>query len=238
MRRLFNLIFQLIAAALIIFLFTALWIVFDGLTDLGNKADVVLVTGHAELAESKAEQARRDRVVKLYNDGEFPFIIVSGSTSRSTTTINGGTGVFTYDEPAAMAKYLESQGIPSNVIIEDHRAETTQDVARDVAHIMKAHRFKSVMIVTDYYQVTRMKLELHHEGIAEIQKAHVGRLRKEDALGIGREVVALYVYIGKTYLLPTAEKIKKEAEVGVDKAKADAEKAKQKVDKGLNGLAK
>jgi len=226
MRRFFNVIFQLVLSALAIFLLTAVWIVFDGLTDLGEKADVALVTGGGS-SPGNAEQPRLDRVVKLYTDGEFPFIIVCGS--------GGGSAG---DEPGAMAKYLEGQGIPENVIIEETRGKTTQETAREVAAIMKLHQFETVMIITDYYRVTRMKLALGHEGVAYIQKAHVGRLQKADAWKIGREVVALYNYLGKVYVLPEAEKVKEEAQVGADKAKADAQQAKQKVDKSLDNLAK
>jgi len=227
MRRLFSLIFELVAAAIFFFLCTAALIIFDGLSDSGQKADVALVTGHAEAVPGNAGEPRMDLAVKLYNAGEFPFIIVSGSTGRGT-----------YDDPAAMAKYLESQGIASNAIIEVRQGENTQETAREVAEIMKSHQLQSVMVVTDYYHETRTKLALTHEGIAEVEKAHVGQLQKEDALKIGREVVALYVYIGKIYLLPAAEKVKKEAQVGMDKAQTDAQQAKQKVDKGLNGLSK
>jgi hypothetical protein len=155
--------------------------------------------------------------VQLYNQGEFPFVIVGGSTSP---------------------EYLESRGIPSSAIIEAHGSGTTQGNAREVAQIMKSHQLQSVMIVSDYYQITRTKLALNHEGITEIEKAHVGKLRKEDALKIGREVVALYDYIGKIYLLPAAEKVRKEAQVGLDKAKTDAETTKEKVDKSLDNMAK
>jgi uncharacterized SAM-binding protein YcdF (DUF218 family) len=242
MRKLFNVIFQLVAAALVIFLFTAVWIVFDGLTDLGQKADVALVTDMNGL----------DRAIKLYNEDEFPFIIVSGSMVRLTTVVNDGTlrltGSSTDDEAADMAKYLESHGVPSSAIIEDHLGENTVETAdnvaeimkttRDVAEIVKSHRFQSVMVVTDYYCVTLTKLALHHEGVPEIQKAHVGKLRKADAWKIGREVVALYAYIGKFYLLPEVEKLKKEALAGLDRVKADAEKAREKVDKSLDSLSK
>ena len=227
MRRFLNLIFQLLAAALLVFIGTAAWIVFDGLTDLGEKADVALVTGHADSSQGKAEEPRLDRVIKLYNDGEFPFIIVSASRDSGAN-----------NESEAMAKYLESHGIASNVIIVAHPGENTPETARDVAEIMKSHEFKSVMIVTDYYHVTRVKLALSHEGITDIQKAHVGKLDKEDAWKIGREVIALYDYVGRVYLLPAAEKAKEEAQVGMDKAKADAEKAKEKVDKSLDNMAK
>jgi creatinine amidohydrolase/Fe(II)-dependent formamide hydrolase-like protein len=57
-------------------------------------------------------------------------------------------------------------------------------------------------------------------------------------LKIGREVVTLYDYLGKVYFLPAAEQVKKEAQVGMDKASADAEKATQKVSKSLDNLAK
>jgi uncharacterized SAM-binding protein YcdF (DUF218 family) len=172
-------------------------------------------------------EPRLDRVIQLYNEGEFPFIVVSVSTDAGTR-----------DELPAMAKYLERHGIPSNAIFEDHGGKTTQDIARDMAKIMKSHGFQSVMVVTDYYHMTRAKLALAHEGVRKIDKAHVGALQKQDALKIAREVVALYAYLGKIYLLPAAEKLKKEAQVGVDKAKVDAEKAKEKVDKSLDGIAK
>jgi hypothetical protein len=216
MRRLFNLIFQLVVAAVFIFLCTAAWIVFDGLNDQGAKADVALVTGHAESAQGTSEPVL-DRVVQLYNQGEFPFVIVGGSTSP---------------------EYLESRGIPSSAIIAAQGRGTTQGNAREVAEFMKSHQFQSVMIVAVYYHVTRLKLALTHEGVAKIEKAHVGKLRKEDAFKIGREVVALYDYIGKIYLLPAAEKVQKEAQVGMDKAKTDAQTAKEKVDKSLDSMVK
>ena len=225
MRRLFRLLFQLAALAIVIFLLTAAWIVFDGLNDLGDKADVALVTGSANSGQTESE-ARLDHVIQLYNQGEFPMIIVTGS---------GGEGI---DGPNAMTRYLEKHGVTSNAILESRGTGHTQDATRKVAEIMKAHEFQSVMLVTDYYHMTRTKVELNHEGITEIQKAHVGKLQPGDALPIGREVVALYAFLGKTYLLPAAEKVKAEAEVGADKAKADAEKAKQKVDKSLDSLPK
>ena len=192
-RRIFSLIFKLIVAAIVVFLLTAVWIVFDGLNDSRTKADVALVTGHAESSRVDTSQPRLDRVMKLYHDGEFPFIIVSASPGAP-------------DQSTAMAGYLERRGIPANVILESRQGENTQDTARDVAGIMKSRRFQSVMIVADYYHITRTRLALNHEGITEIQKAHVGTLRKEDALKIGREVVALFAYVGKVYLLPAAEK--------------------------------
>ena len=227
MRRLFGFLFQLVIVAAFFFLCTSALIIFDGLNDQGQKADVALVTGHAQVVAGQPNPLL-DRVVDLYNAGDFSFIILSGSTG-------GGAG----DEPAAMAEYLERHGIPPGVVIRGRKGgESTQETASRVAEIMKLRQFKSVMIVADYYHITRTRLVLSHEGIAEVERAHVGRLQKEDAVKIAREVVALYVYVGKTYLLPAAEKVKKEAEVGIDKVDADALQAKDKVNKGLDNMAK
>ena len=239
MRRLFKLFFQLIAAAIFLFLCLAALIVFDGLNDEGQKADCALVTAQAGAPQGNSGL---DRVVKLYNDGEFPFIIVSGSMVHVTTEVSAGTLSLTArstdDEAADMAKYLETHGVPANAIIEAPRSETTQGMARAVAKLMKSRMFQSVMIVTDYYHMTRLKLVLNHEGVADIEKSHVGTLRKEDALKIGREVVALCNYVGHVYLLPAAEKAKEEAQVGLDKASVDAQQAKDKVNKSLDDMAK
>jgi uncharacterized SAM-binding protein YcdF (DUF218 family) len=227
MRRLFRFIFQLVTLAVFIFLCITAWIVFDGLTDSGQKADCALVTGHLEAPSGQAVQPRLDRVVKLYNDGAFPVVIVSVATMPGAN-----------NEAGTIVTYLETHGVPPGGVIETRRSESTQETARLVSEIMKSRGFQSVMIVTDYYHVTRVKLALTHEGVGNIEKAHVGKLRKEDALKIGREVVALCDYVGHIYLLPAAEKAKEEAKVGMDKASVDAEKAKEKVDKSLDNMAK
>lgn len=228
MRGFLRLIFQLIIAALIIFVLTGLWIICDGLSDLGEHADVALVCAPGNQQENKSlMETRLNRAIELYNDNEFPCMVVSGVTERGHS-----------DEAATMARYLETHGIPAKGIIEDHRGDNTQDTARNLAEIMKQRHFHSVMIVTDYFHITRTKLALRHEGISDIQKAHVGKLQQTDAFPIAREVVAFYVYLGRFYLLPEAEKAREEAKVGEEKIKTEAEKAKEKVDKSLNSMAK
>jgi vancomycin permeability regulator SanA len=226
MRSFFNVILQLVGAVLVILFFTALWIVFDGLTDLGEKADVALVLARPEMSQG-ATDPLLDRAVQIYTDGEFPLMIVSAANAT------GGPEATT-----GIVKYLESHGVPASAIIEDHGQGDLPGTALNVVEIMKSRRFHSVMVVSDYYYVTRMKLMLYHDGVTEIEKAHVGKLQKADATMIGSEMVAIYQYIYRIYLLPAAEKIKEEAQVGLGKAKDDATKAKEKMDKGLDGLSK
>jgi uncharacterized SAM-binding protein YcdF (DUF218 family) len=225
MRRLFGFVFQLATGCLGFVAITVVWIVFDGLNDEGEHADVALVAGHGE--DPGARRAWLDRVARLYKDGEFPRIIVSAASS-------GGA----YDEQTAITGYLEQRGVPSSAIIDDTGAANLGEMARDVADIMQTRELHSIMIVTDYYRTTRLKLALLHAGISDIKKTHVGTVRKEDAVPILQEVVALYEFVGRTFLLPAAKKIKEEAATEADKAKIQAEKAKDNVNKGLDSLPK
>jgi uncharacterized SAM-binding protein YcdF (DUF218 family) len=226
MRWFFRLLFRLVAAAIFIFLSTAAWIVFDGLTDFGEKADVALVLGQAGPDQLTSERPSLDRVIELYQAGDFSSIIVSGPAPGLD------------EAPGGMESYLARHGIPSSVLIKLETGGTARAMARRVAAIMKARQFESVIIVSDYYRMTLTKLALSHEGTLEVGKAHVGKLQTGDALKIGRQVVALYEYLGKYYFLPEAEKVRKEAQAGMDKASVDAENAKKKVDKSIDNLSK
>jgi uncharacterized SAM-binding protein YcdF (DUF218 family) len=225
MRRLFRFLFQLVAAVLCFVAVTVVWVIFDGLNDDGESADAALVAGHG--GEPGSGSASLDRVAKLYGDGEFPKIIVSAANP-------GGA----YDEQTSITAYLERHGVPSSAIIDETGARDIGGMTRDVAEIMKAHDLKSIMIVTDYYRMSRLKLALLHAGVSDIKKTHVGTVRKEDALPILQEVVALYEYFVQTFLLPAANKIKEEATTEADKARVEAEKAKDNVNKGLDSLPK
>jgi vancomycin permeability regulator SanA len=223
MRRLFNFVLKLLGVVLVFVLVTVAWILFDGLTNLGDKAEVALVLATPESPGAGSNHALLDRAVKLFKDGDFPSIILSGSKTKH--------------ELETMTKYLTEKGIPADAILVDEAA-TTPEAVRKAAEIMKARDATSVMIVTEYYRVTQAKLVFLHEGIASIQKAHVGALDKGDAEAIGREVIALYDYVARSYVLPEVQKIKDEAKVGADKAKVDVEAAKKKVDKSLDGISK
>lgn len=229
-RRLLKALFQFLGLAFLLFVLTGVWVIFDGMTDLGERADVAVIPGRSELvngAPGPVLQARLDRAVQLYKDGEFGSIIVSG-----VTRFNG------YDEAASMEKYLEDHEIPSDAITADHDGGDMEKTAQNVAAIMKGKKFHSVMIVTDYYHITGLKLALRHEELTEIEQAHSGKLQGEDLEPIANAVVALYAYLGKIYLVPTLEKAKEALSSGGEKAKAEVEKAKETVDKKIDSLPK
>ena len=225
MRRLFRFLLQLVAAIVLFMAVTVAWIIFDGLNDVGDSADVALVVGHD--AGFGNDEAALERLSKLYKDGEFPKIIVS--------TGNSGAA---YDQQAVVTRYFEQHGVPSSAIIEVSGAQNTGEMAANVAAIMKSHELVSIMLVNDYYRMSLLKLALLHAGVADIKKAHAGTVRWEDAVPIAHEVYALYDYVGRTFLLPAAKKIKEEAATEAHKATIEAEKARNTVDKSLDSLPK
>jgi vancomycin permeability regulator SanA len=229
-RGLFRLIFRLITLAVLVSVLEAVWIVYDGLNDQGDHADVAVVPGTAVShngVPGPILRARLDRAIELYRAGKFPLIIVSGATEV------GG-----YDEAAAMSNYLVEKQVPVTVIIQDKIGAHTSDTGRDVAAIMTARNLHSVMIVSQYYHITRMKLALKYAGIKDVEQVHVGVVQKEDAFMLAREVLALDDYLFKFYLLPAADKAKAEAQVDAEKMKVEAEKAKEQVQQKINSSQK
>jgi vancomycin permeability regulator SanA len=240
-RGFFRLIFRLISLVLLILIATVIWVVADGLNDHGDKADVGVVPGNAVRRDGMPGpilRARLDHAIELYQKGDFPLIIVSGATKT------GG-----YNEPAVMANYLVEHQVPRPALIEDTTGANTDDTGIDVARLMRARHLTSAMIVTNYYHITRMKLALQHAGIHNIEQSHVGVVTKDDAFMLGREVIALYYYLGRFYLFPAAEKaqeeakadsekIKQEAQVDSEKAQEEADKVKEKANQDLDSLRK
>jgi uncharacterized SAM-binding protein YcdF (DUF218 family) len=224
MRRIIGFFIKLAVAALCFVGITVLLVIFDGLNDVGDSADAALVVGRDD---GTVDDAQLERAAKLYKDGEFHQIIVSSASEYPS-----------FDAQAAMTKSLEEHHVPSSAIIEDSGAKDTAEMAHDVAELMKDHNFTSVMIVSDYYRMTRIKLALLHAGVASIAKSHVGQASIGDAWPIAREVGALYSYFYHTFIAPTAEKVKQEATTEADKASKEAQKARDSVNNQLDKLPK
>jgi vancomycin permeability regulator SanA len=192
--------FRLLTLAALALVFTAVWIVYDGLNDSGGKADCAVVLGAAVRADGQPSpvlRQRLDRAIEVYRAGRVPFIIVSGADQVE------GEG---FSESGAMAQYLNAHGVSGLAVIEDHHGVNTDATAHDVAELMRQHGFRSVMVVTSYYHITRTKMALKREGIHELAQVHAGVVNKEDAFNIAREVIDIYYHLFKFYIGPAAQK--------------------------------
>ena len=229
-RGFFRLIFQILVLAILAVIGTGVWLVYDGLNDKGEHADCAVVLGHAVKADGQPGvilRQRLDRTVELFRDGKFPLVIVSGASHLNS-----------HDEATSMAQYLEEHQIPAASIVEDHGGFNTDGTARGVAEIMRQYHIKSVMIISHYYHITRTKLALRHEGITDIDQAHVGTVRQEDAFNVAREITGIYYYLFKYYLKPAADKATVQAEAATqqlrEKVQSAADAAKTQAKKSTD----
>ncbi|WP_035179355.1 YdcF family protein [Alkalihalobacterium bogoriense] len=178
-----------IASLLLWFCIHTLAIVVDGFNDEIDKVDVAVVLGNkvdVDGTPAKRLQARLDKAIELFEEGYFPYIIVSG-----------GTGKEGFDEAEVMKVYLVKQGIPEEVIIKDNQGYNSFMTAENSKTIMDELDLNSVMVISQYFHITRTKLAFEKIGFdkADIYSAHADIVEIRDIYSVVREFPAYYKYL-------------------------------------------
>ncbi|RXJ04655.1 YdcF family protein [Anaerobacillus alkaliphilus] len=171
------------------FIIHSLVIIIDGLNDEVAYVDVAVVLGNKVELDGKPSlrlQARLDKSVELYKEGYFKYIIVSG-----------GVGKEGFDEANVMKNYLINQGIPADQIIEDPNGYNSQMTAKNTRMIVELLNVKSVMVISQYFHITRTKLAFQKVGFEEVASAHAEIFELRDFYSIIREFPAYYKYVNK-----------------------------------------
>lgn len=178
---------------LILFTVLFLWfilhtaiIVTDGVNDELAAVDIAVVLGNkVELDGQPSDRlkARLDKSVELFEEGYFKYILVSG-----------GIGIEGFDEAKVMKEYLVNKGIPSELIIEDSNGYNSFMTAENTKAIMKDLNIKSVMVITQYFHITRTKLAFNKLGFENVYSAHAEIFEYRDLYSIIREFPAYYKY--------------------------------------------
>lgn len=172
---------------LFIFAITTFFLIFDGLDDKIEQSDVAIVLGsqvNPDGSLSGRLEARLDKAIELYRNDVVPAVIVSGGTGRSG-----------YNEALVMKKYLLAHQIPESVIFVDGHGINTRATAFNSADLMRTHGFKSALIVTQYFHISRTYLALQQCGIAPIYTSHAHYFELRDVYSIVREVFGFYYYL-------------------------------------------
>lgn len=175
----------------LLFVLSAVLIIWDGVTDELAQADVALVMGakvRPDGTPSGRLKARLDTALSLYAQGLFEQVIVSG-----------GLGWEGYDEARVMAQYLVDRGIPEEQIIIDIRGYDTYQTALSVHEIMETNGMRSVIIITQYFHISRTKYTLARFGVSQVYSANAVYFGLRDLMYIPREVVAYYYYLARSY---------------------------------------
>ena len=164
-------------------------IVIVGLNDHTEVVDVAVVLGtkvESDGTPSIILKSRLDKAVELYQQGYFPYIIVSG-----------GIGKEGFDEAAVMKQYLVTAGISQEKIIIDNVGNNTRLTAENVKQIMDEHQFESVTVISQYFHIKRVRMAFHKEGIKEVASSHadIEVIRDIYFNALVREFFAYYKYV-------------------------------------------
>jgi uncharacterized SAM-binding protein YcdF (DUF218 family) len=111
-----------------------------------QKADAIVVMGAAQYdgVPSPDLQARLDEALALYQKGDAPLIVVTGSKEKGDV----------YTEAEAGARYLEANGVPAHAIVQAGGNDSWSNLT-DAASKLKGRGVDSVLVVTDPFHEDR-----------------------------------------------------------------------------------
>ncbi len=162
------------------------YIVADGLMDEDTKADVAVILGttvNEDGSLSPRLKARLDKGYELYRTGKVNKLMVSG-----------GTGKEGQPEGTVMAAYLEVMGVGRQDIIIDDEGNNTYLTAQHYQQSAAQQGFQSVIVVSQYFHITRCKMVFGKLGIANVYGAHAEHFELRDLYSTAREFIGFYVY--------------------------------------------
>ena len=158
---------------------------YDGLHDNPVQADCILIPGNTinpDGSLSPRLKARLDQGLSLYKSGYAPFIFVSG-----------GTGKEGQSEGAGMKAYLEKAGVPEKDILADDEGNTTKATAAHFGLLASEHHFRSVIVVSQYFHISRTKHLLKRYSSATVYSSHANYYEWRDIYSLFREFFAWYL---------------------------------------------
>lgn len=179
------LVLAILAAAW--FISFCIWATYDGLTDNLKKSDIAVVFGNEVLTDGKPSarlEARLKKTVELYNQDYFKKIIVSG-----------GVGQSGFNEAEIMENYLIANGIDKNNIMMDSSGNNTWLTVQNTKKIMEENGFTTVMAISQFHHISRIKLAFAKMAIPDIATAHADFFELRDFYSLFREFFGYYSYL-------------------------------------------
>jgi vancomycin permeability regulator SanA len=164
-------------------------IIADGLSDENGQCDVAVILGNKvnpDGTPSERLKSRLDKGLELYKNSVVRFIVVSG-----------GTGKEGYPEGTVMKQYLIQHGVPGTRIITDDQGVTTEATAENFRKL--AGGFNSVVVVSQYYHISRTKSAFRNAGVKNVKGVHCEYFEIRDVYSIFREFFGYYKYLVKNY---------------------------------------
>jgi vancomycin permeability regulator SanA len=167
----------------------------DGLNDDLGGADIGIVLGNKVENDGRPSnrlKSRLDRAYELYTGKYIKLLVVSGGVDP------GG-----FNEAEVMKNYLIAKGVPGSGIIMDLQGANTIKTAINTKELLRKHNYKSVMIITQYYHISRTRLAFAKAGIGNVYSAHARIFEFRDLYSLFREFFAYYKYLLCMWGMPT-----------------------------------
>ncbi len=193
MLKIFQVIKYIFVTGISVCVITAIIIIYDGFQDNIQQSDAIVILGNkVELTGEPSQRlvSRLEKGFQIYTNKIAPFVIVTGGIGREG-----------FDEAEVMKQYLIKKGIPEDFILVDSQGINTFESAKNIQKIVKDKNFKSVLIVSNYYHISRTVLAFEKNNISEVYSAHANFFEWRDLYSIPREVVGFYSYLWKSYIL-------------------------------------
>ncbi|MCJ8154753.1 YdcF family protein [Chryseobacterium sp. SSA4.19] len=95
-------------------------------------------------------------------------------------------------EGSKMKEYLIKKNIPDSVIMVDNKGNNTRLTVENVLEIQKRHPFKSLIVVSRYFHVTRTKKLFKDKGLKDVESVSPVYFEWRDLYSILREFPAYY----------------------------------------------
>ncbi|RSK34489.1 YdcF family protein [Hymenobacter metallilatus] len=175
---------RLTGGVFLLLIFHATGITLDALTDQARPADCLVVPGNTVNPDGSLSprlEARLDEALRLYRAGVSRYIFVSG-----------GLGKEGYYEGSAMRRYLLQQGVPNTAIYTDNQGNNTLATARNFTQLARTQQWKSAVVVSQFFHLSRTKLLLRQQGVAEVSGSAARYIEVRDGYALLREIPALY----------------------------------------------
>jgi vancomycin permeability regulator SanA len=161
-----------------------LLITWDGLHDSQQRADIGVILGNKVNEDGTLSERLAQRLacgLVLYRSGRVRLLLVSGGLGREG-----------FYEGTKMREYLRAQGVPNSAIIVDNAGNNTQQTVHNTARLQPALHFQSVLVISQFYHISRTKLLFRQAGFTEVSGASPRYFEPRDGYSLLREFVAYY----------------------------------------------
>lgn len=180
-----RIILLVLGALFLWFLGHSFWIICDGLTDNKERVDLVVVLGNKVNPDGTVSERLKQRLLcaeSHYKNGLADRLLVSG-----------GFGKEGHYEAQVMKSWLVDHDIPADKIIIDNNGKDTELTVQNTLALQDSLGFKSIVVVSQYFHVTRTKMLFRKHGFKEVSSASPAYVEVRDLYSICREFPAYYL---------------------------------------------